>query len=221
MGLNISKGNMYDFVTHTWNTVKGKCSHDCSYCYMKRWGKLKNVRVDEKELNTDLGEGNFIFVGSGNDLFSENILQDWIFKTIEHCNKYNNQYLFQSKNTKRLVMAQMVDNSIVCTTLETNRWYHDIMNKSPSPKEREENFKSILLPKYITIEPIMDFDLLPFIEMIKQCNPVQVNIGADSGGNNLPEPDRDKIEMLINELQIFTKVKLKKNISRIYNQAER
>ena len=27
---------MYEFVTHTWNPIKGKCYHDCSYCYMKK-----------------------------------------------------------------------------------------------------------------------------------------------------------------------------------------
>jgi hypothetical protein len=68
MGLNTSKGNMYDFVTHTWNTVKGECYHDCSYCYMKRWGKLKPARFDQKELKTDLGSNNFIFVGSSCDM---------------------------------------------------------------------------------------------------------------------------------------------------------
>jgi DNA repair photolyase len=60
MGLNTSTGNMYSFVTHTWNTVKGECHHDCSYCYMKRWGKQKPVRFDKKELKTDLGKDNFI-----------------------------------------------------------------------------------------------------------------------------------------------------------------
>lgn len=33
MGLNVSKGNMYEFITHTFNTIKGKCYHDCSYCH--------------------------------------------------------------------------------------------------------------------------------------------------------------------------------------------
>jgi len=56
MGLNISKGNMYEFVTHTWNVIKGKCFHDCDYCYMKRWGDLKPIRLDKKELKTDLGK---------------------------------------------------------------------------------------------------------------------------------------------------------------------
>ena len=32
MGLNKSKGNMYEFTTHTYNTIKGKCPHDCGYC---------------------------------------------------------------------------------------------------------------------------------------------------------------------------------------------
>jgi len=37
MGLNISKGNMYGFMTHTFNIIKGRCSHDCVYCYMKQF----------------------------------------------------------------------------------------------------------------------------------------------------------------------------------------
>lgn len=36
MGLNKAKGEMYKFVTHTWNTVKGECFHNCRYCYMKK-----------------------------------------------------------------------------------------------------------------------------------------------------------------------------------------
>ena len=59
MSLNKSTGNMYEFITHTWNTIKGECPHGCSYCYMKRWGKQQPVHFDEKELKTDLGIGNF------------------------------------------------------------------------------------------------------------------------------------------------------------------
>lgn len=82
--LNKSKGNMYEWVTHTWNTVKGECYHDCSYCYMKRWGKLNPVRFDEKELKTDLGNENFIFVGSSNDMFADNMCSGWVLKTLEN-----------------------------------------------------------------------------------------------------------------------------------------
>jgi len=31
--LKKQKGNMYEFVTHMWSPVRGKCSHDCSYCH--------------------------------------------------------------------------------------------------------------------------------------------------------------------------------------------
>ena len=40
------------------------------------------------------------------------------------------------------------------------------------------------IEKYLTIEPIMDFDLESFILMIQAVNPVQVNIGADSGNTS-------------------------------------
>jgi hypothetical protein len=47
--------------------------------------------------------------------------------------------------------------------------------------------------KMITVEPILDFDLDQFVRMIKICEPEQVNIGADSGNNRLPEPSPEKI----------------------------
>ena len=94
MSLNISRGNMYEFITHTWNTVKGECYHDCSYCYMKRWGKLNPVKFDDKELKADLGNGNFIFVGSSCDMWSTQISDAWISDTLQHCDKFDNSYLF-------------------------------------------------------------------------------------------------------------------------------
>ena len=214
-GLNISKGNMYEFVTHTWNTIKGECYHDCSYCYMKRWGKLKSVHFDEKELKTDLGKGNFIFVGSSCDMWAQNIPDEWIFKTLCHCNKYEeNSYLFQTKNPCN-IRRILVPNSNVCVTLETNRYYSDIMMNCPTPQQRTEQMQLIRHPLYITIEPIMDFDLPKFIEMLKKCEPIQVNIGADSGRNGLPEPSKEKLLELISELQKFTIIHKKNNIKRI------
>jgi len=140
MGLNVSKGNMYDFVTHTWNTVKGECPHGCSYCYMHRWGKQKPVRFDKRELKTDLGEGNFIFVGSSCDMFAENIPHDWIANTLLRAwEASGNKYLFQSKNPFRMACYReaLPDSSVVCTTIETNRWYPDVMANSPNPESRK------------------------------------------------------------------------------------
>lgn len=214
MGLNKSKGNMYSFITHTWNTVKGECYHDCSYCYMKRWGKLNPVRFDESELKTDLGSGNFIFVGSSCDMWAKNISDEWIYKTLTHCNKYDNHYLFQTKNPLNLWKV-LTRNSSVCVTLESNRYYPEIMRECPTPAQRVEQIKLIRYPIHITIEPILDFDLGVFVEMIKQCNPQQVNIGADSGKNNLPEPPYEKILELINKLESFTVVHTGQNLKRL------
>ena len=218
MGLNISKGNMYEWITHTWNTVKGKCPHDCSYCYMKRWGHLKDVRFDESELRTNLGEGNYIFVGSSCDLFAEGISERWIMETLIHCSKFDNSYLFQTKNPGRAsYFTEWPEKSIFCTTIETNRWYGDQMQHSPPPFERSRamNGISIFHKTYVTIEPIMDFDLRELVHLIVMCNPQQVNIGADSGNNKLPEPEPEKIRELIDKLELFTTVKQKKNLKRL------
>jgi DNA repair photolyase len=105
MGLNlVRKGSqMYQFINATFNTVKGECPHGCTYCYMKRWGKQKNIRFDNSELKTDMGAGNFIFVGSSCDLFAKEIPDEWIKKTLKHCEQFDNKYLFQSKNPSRIL----------------------------------------------------------------------------------------------------------------------
>jgi len=229
MSLNKSKGNMYEFVTHTWNTIKGACPHDCSYCYMKRWGNQKPVRFDEKELKTDLGSGNFIFVGSSCDMFAGSIPQEWIEKTLNKL-RSGNHYLLQSKNPKRILefdlMRKISMNASICTTIETNRWYPEIMRDSPTPAARAEAMNAMNPPSsykperishrlYVTIEPIIDFDLEEMLELIRACNPEQVNIGADSGGNNLPEPSAEKLRDLIAGLREFTTIHSKRNLGRL------
>jgi hypothetical protein len=74
---------------------------------------------------------------------------------------------------------------------------------------------SEVIKTYVTIEPIMDFDLEEFVIELKQCNPIQVNIGADSGNNNLPEPSKEKLLALINELKKFKVIDQKRNLSRL------
>lgn len=217
--LNESKGNMYSWVTHTWNTVKGECPHACDYCYMKRWEKQKPVRFDEKELNTDLGSGNFIFVGSSCDLFAEGISREWISDTLIKADFYTgNRYLFQSKNPERFKEFKNYlpdgNRTCLCTTIETNRHYPQ-MGKTPSTRERAYWLSEFPFNRYLTIEPVMDFDLKEMIHLVRICNPVQVNIGADSGRNNLPEPSKEKIIALISELQKFTVIDQKRNLKRL------
>jgi len=195
---------------------------------MKRWGKQKPVRFDEKELKTDLGEGNFIFVGSSCDMWANAIPEEWILKTIDHIDKYPyNKYLFQSKNPKRMFkerwMFRPTPNYIFGTTIETNRFYPQ-MGKAPEPFNRALNIAH-MSNKYfrtmVTIEPIMDFDLKDLIFLVTMCNPEWVNIGANTNHKvKLCEPEPEKLQELIFELKKITKVKIKKNLNRLRNSVK-
>ena len=55
--LNRQKGNMYPWITHTWNPIKGKCPHDCTYCMAADTSilmsnftikKIQDVKVGDK-----------------------------------------------------------------------------------------------------------------------------------------------------------------------------
>lgn len=215
MGLNKQNGNMYEFVTHTWNTIKGSCSHNCSYCYMKRWGKLPEIRFDKKELKTDLGKDNFIFVGSSNDMFAKDIPLEWISATIDHCDSFDNKYLFQSKNPSGFHGWLFPEKTVLGTTIETNRNYN--ISDAPTPQERAEAFYKIdrrTIEVMITIEPILDFDLKELVALIERVKPNWINIGADSKKGNLPEPEPNKIRELIEALS-FSDIKIKKNLRRL------
>ncbi len=208
---------MYGFVTHTWNPIKGKCPHDCKYCYMKGF-PVGELRLDEKCLKDNLGENNFIFVGSSTDMFAKEVPKVWIEKVLTKCRNYEgNTYLFQTKAPHRFWgFSNYPRNTIFGVTLETNRNTYPEFSLASSPKSRVSNMKEWFMKrKMITIEPIMDFDLEHFVDMIKEINPEWVNIGADSKGHNLPEPSKEKIEALIKELEKFTEVKLKDNLMRL------
>ena len=216
--LNKSQGNMYDFVTHTWNAIKGHCVHDCRYCFMKRWGSLNPLHFDNSELKTDLGSGNFIFVGSSTDDFAEGVPSEWIIKMLDHCDKYENRYLFQSKNPARFlefIEHPVFRKAVVCTTIESNRFYPEIMVNSPRIESRVQAMAELAakgIPTYVTCEPLMSFDLKELVSMLEACHPQQVNIGRNSRREiMLPEPSNDEVKALITELGNFTKVEVKKN----------
>lgn len=214
--LRPQKGNMYSFVTHTWNAIKGKCSHECSYCYMKPFA-LKPIRLDETELRCDLGKDNFIFVGSGTDMFANDVSDIWIDKVIDYCKKFDNKYLFQSKNPERFLCFDFPENTVLGTTMESDRIYKDL-SKAPDVFERAKALCKLSDRGYktmVTIEPILDFLPMTFIDLIKMAHPTWVNIGADSKGHKLPEPSKEKLSEFIEWLKLETDVKLKSNIKRL------
>lgn len=227
--VNQVKGNMYKFITHTGNAIKGVCEHDCKYCYMKPKGNLKDVRLDETEFKTKLEDGNFIFIGSGTDMFASNIPSEWIIQVLDYCNDSDNRFLFQSKNPQRFL--EFIDHpvfkkSVICTTIESNRTYSECMGATPSVEERAKAMGEIAdkgFETYVTIEPIMDFDLDELVELIKICKPAQVNIGANSYHKQipLPEPTRNQILKLIEKLtDLKIVIDEKPNLKRLTEMAK-
>lgn len=215
VGLNKQKGNMYGFVTHTWNVVKGACLHNCEYCYMKRF-KQNLLHIDYKEFKADLGENNFIFVGSSCDMFAKDVDDEDILQVLDHCKKFDNKYLFQSKNPRRMLMFEnnIPENSILATTIETNK--EGFNYNAPTILERIDAIKKSHLKTMITIEPIIDFDLNEFIELIRSVKPFMVSVGANTSSDiKLKEPSGKKVLELIEELKKFTKVIIKPNLTRI------
>lgn len=232
MHLNESRGNMYEFVTHTWNPISGKCYHDCSYCYMKKDGKvLPDIHLIENELKGIFQRDSFVFIGSGTDMFADNVPTEWIVRVLDFCVEATThqpqgnktRFLLQTKNPVRLL--EFVDHPlfksgqvVTCTTIETNRHYPEIMNKAPLPQERADAMAQLSargIKTYVTVEPLMDFDIDQMASLLQQCNPEQVNIGANTYRKiELPEPDKAApLVNLILRLLSFTKVKVKKNLN--------
>lgn len=224
MPLNKSNGNMFGFVSHTMNFIKGRCPHDCEYCFMDsldhRFNKWGELRLDEKELRVNLGSDNFIFVGSSTDMWAANVPSEWIVRVLDRCDEFDNRYLFQSKNPARFlefINHPVMSKSVLSTTIETNRWYPDVMNKAPHPNDRANAMAAVAahgVTTMVTVEPAMAFDHDELIAMIRACNPTQVNIGRNTNRQvQLPEPTRHEVQTLIAELKTFTNVVVKDNAS--------
>lgn len=227
--LNVAKGNMYEFVTHTWNPIKGICPHGCKYCYMQNLlreeYKCKPILV-EKEFQRNLNNAKVVFVGSSIDLFAKGISLGWIMKVLDYCAAFNVGkpdkghivYIFQSKDPTRIlpyIGHPVFKHAVVATTLETNRFLPDIMGNSPKMEDRVAAMARISdlgIYTMVTAEPLMDFDKDEFVDIIRRCNPRFVNIGRNSTRNiELPEPTPEKVKDLVTTLRKFTRVKIKSN----------
>ncbi len=226
MTLNKQKGNMYGFITHTWNPLAGECPHKCVYCSTKALMRYPSTaakysgepRLDEKCLKDNLGQGNFIFVCAQNDLFADEV--DWmdIAQIMAVCEAHPlNRYLLQTKNPIRYIGLDHYTNFIFGTTIETNRDQVEV-SSAPSVDSRVIWMKEVakFRKTMVTIEPILDFDLAEMVDLVTTCKPEWVNIGADSKGHKLPEPNAEKVLELKGSLEFMgIKVIGKDNLERL------
>ena len=217
-----AKGNMYSWVTHCWNPIIG-CPHQCTYCYVRKFREQpKSLTLDTPF--PDLGHGRKIFVGHLTDIFAYDVEASWIDMIIKHCFDFDNEYIFQSKNPNTIRNFPLPKTSLIGTTIETNNV--DLLyqfSAAPSPVDRAIGLRDVkfhsgdeIVKTFITIEPIMDFDVVALTELIQLAEPDFINIGADSKNHHLPEPSSEKVKLLITEIQrLGIEIRKKSNLQRI------
>jgi hypothetical protein len=131
-----------------------------------------------------------------------------------------------TKNPARYLCHRIIWNlpplSVLGCTIESNRDYN--ISNAPTSKERYKAMVKLKkFPKYqrfVSIEPIIDFDVDILVGWIKEIEPDFIAIGADSKRSGLKEPTGAKIHTLIEKLQNHTDIRLKKNIERIYKSED-
>lgn len=228
MPLSKAKGNMYDWVDECYTHLGGECLHQCKYCYVKSMGerfpaiKKKHsgeLRLIESEFKRNYGSGKTIFVEHMNDLFADGLPWRLVDRVLSHCNTWpDNTYVFQTKNPANYFIYEdcFLDNLLLGVTIETNREFFSISN-APKPYKRYKDFyMGEYDRRFVTVEPIMQFDLDILSNWIIDIKPEFVNIGADSKNSGLTEPTWKEVQGLINVLKENNiEVRQKSNLERL------
>jgi len=208
--------------TKTWNPFVG-CKFDCVYCEPSFKRQLKRVggNIGCEDCSnyrphchptrlSEIPSAEIIFVcGTGDISFCDpDYTRDIIKRIKEHEPRKPKTFYFQSKNPAyfKQFLNEFPENVILLTTLETNRDSgYDLISKAPNPTKRWKDFNSLDYPrKVLTIEPILDFDIESFINIINELSSGSLEyiwIGFDSKNCGLTEPSEQKVQYFINELK--------------------
>ena len=232
---------MYDGVV-TWNPIAGKCSHGCGYCYMnamrRRWNNPKwegCARLDPNAFRARFKTGSRVFVQSISDLFSDDVPAPLIFDVLEFVERVaidrDITFIFQSRNVERMeYFAEewlFPVGAVAGTTIETNRY--GLFQGPFDPDTRSHFLRRVgdckdsgvedFIKTFVTIEPVMKFDLERMLWLIRCSGAKVVNIGADSKRSGLEEPSMDELLDLISGVrEMGLEVNLKKNLKRILGE---
>ncbi len=211
---------MFKTITRTWNPFTG-CGFECRYCWARKLALGKCHYPDFKpafhpeRLKVKFKPDDFVFVTSMGDVSYASWPE---LRQILEVIKINPQsrFLIQTKEPNMFLDGQIWGENIYqgCT-IETNRSIP--ISKAPPPVERYHAVATNNHPhKFLSIEPIMDFDAEIFFAWILDMKPEIIEIGADNYHNNLPEPEPRKLLDFMNGLvKVGFNVKQKDGLGRL------
>jgi protein gp37 len=197
---------------YSWNPVTG-CNTGCGYCYARDMtvrfpdmypNGFNPTFVSDKldcPINTKLPETTdatmrTVFVCSMSDLFGDWVPQEWIDQVFTSCNKAPDwQYIFLTKNPKRLVSQNFPLNSWIGATVDCQERVKSTSDAFEEIKMIGKDFSTI--KTFVSVEPMnepIQFNGgLAFVDWII--------IGGRSASSKMPafQPKWEWVERLHNE----------------------
>lgn len=160
----------------------------------------------------------FIFFPKGGDPC---FATEHVFKQMLAFINYNSQttFLMQTKDPDFLrYYPNLPSNLILGITLESDKDLYETSSKfkryseisrAPTPVRRAKIFCFDVFHKwkFVTIEPILQFNLENLVEWILTIDPEAVYIGYDTKNCHLPEPTLQETKELIGQLESWGKIK--------------
>jgi protein gp37 len=200
-----------EWTEFTSNPIKGKCLHNCWYCYAERmrqrFGWPEEISWHPKELVSIVRrkKPSTYFLGSMHDIFGDWIPGEWIQEIIDTtriCNDHT--FLFLTKNPARYVGFEFPMNCYLGATL-TNP--HAIPNEDFAPLDEAPNHV------FMSFEPLLE-------EFKESEMPIPfegtVIIGAMTG-RGAKRPQKEWVLSLINQAKSHNcKVFLKDNLMALF-----
>ena len=175
---------MFSFISETWNPVAGACSHGCVGCWARaladrhKWSKYQGKpRVDEKQIDRRFKGGDFVFVQDMSDLFAEDVPGQVVFRVLKQIRESPDaKFLLLTKNPKAYTdyFGYIPSNCVLGATIESDM-IEPRLGRAPHRQnrlmwmlwikylmERNESRKRPVLEQFVSIEPILDFNLEAF-----------------------------------------------------------
>lgn len=203
---------MFKWATFTANYITG-CHHRCIY---NCWARKLMMRQDrEFEVHKKV-QSSFVKFNGKNERIATNLMGDafctcdkvpyeWVAEMfgIIRASDPSNRWLLQTKNPRGYLkyLPIMPPNVLLGVTIESDIDY--MTTRAPAPEKRFLEFLNIPpgFHKFLSIEPVMKFNVERFSKWILQLRPEVVEVGADNYGSGLKEPSGDELLRLVDILE--------------------